>query len=86
MSWFLFDFLHVTVAAGGVVLGHVEALVDAAGNGLDIGHQLLFSGLQVDAILWRDEIYGQPQVTKPPWERESTSYQYAPCLQIKDKI
>lgn len=51
VSWFLLDLLHVTVGAGRVELGHVEALVDAAWNGLDVGHQLVFDGLQVEPVL-----------------------------------
>lgn len=68
-GFFLYLF-HVTVWARRVVLGHIEALIDAAGNGLDVCHQLVFDGLQVEAIFWRDQVYGQAQVTKPPWERE----------------
>lgn len=34
-----------------MVLGHVEALVDAAGNGFDVGHQLILDGLQVEAVV-----------------------------------
>lgn len=50
-----------------MVLGHVEALVDAAGDGLDVGHQLLLDGLQVEAVLRGDQVDGQTQVAKPPW-------------------
>lgn len=70
-SWFLLDLLHVTVGAGRVELGHVEALVDAAGDGLDVGHQLVLDGFQVEAVLWCDQVDGQAQVTEPPWERQN---------------
>lgn len=66
MSWFLLDLLHITVYAGWVVLGHVEALVDAAWNGLDVGHQLFFDGLQIESVVWRDQVDGQAQMAKPP--------------------
>lgn len=51
LSWFLLSLLHITVSAGRVVLGHIQALVDAAWNGLDVGHQLVFDGLQVESVL-----------------------------------
>lgn len=62
----LLDLLHLAVGVGGVELGHVQALVDAAGNGLDVGHQLVFNGLQVEAVLRGDQVDGQAEVTKPP--------------------
>lgn len=49
-SCLLLHLLHLAVTAGGVELGHVQALVNAAGNGLDVGHQLVFDGLQVESI------------------------------------
>lgn len=51
LRWLLLHLLHVAVGGGRVVLGHVEALVDATGNGLDVGHQLILDGLQVEAVL-----------------------------------
>lgn len=68
VSWFLLNLLYHTVCAVRVVLGHVQALVDAAWNGLDVGHQLFFNGLQVESVVWCDQVYGQTQVTKPPYE------------------
>ena len=62
----LLHLLHLTVGVGGVELGYVETLVDAAGDGLDVGHQLVFDGLQVEAVLRGDQVDGQTQVTKPP--------------------
>ena len=53
-------------------LGHVQALVDAAGDGLDVGHQLVLDGLQVKAILRGDQVDGQAKVTKPPWIQVQT--------------
>lgn len=50
-------------------LCHVQALVDAAGDGLNVGHQLVLDGLQVEAVLRGDQVDGQTQVTKPPWKR-----------------
>lgn len=63
-SRFLLD--RLAVVAGRVELGHVEALVDAAGDGLDVGHQLVLDGLQVEAVLGGDQVDGQAQVTKAP--------------------
>lgn len=68
VSLFLLNLLYHTVGAVRVVLGHVQALVDAAWNGLDVGHQLFFDGLQVESVVWCDQVYGQTQVTKPPYE------------------
>ena len=62
----LLHLLHLTVWVGGVELGHVQALVDAAGDGLEIGHQLVLDGLQVKAVLRGDQVNGQAQMTKPP--------------------
>lgn len=58
LSRFLLHLLHVAVGGGRVVLGHVEALVDAAGDGLDVGHQLILNGLQVEAVVRRDQVNG----------------------------
>lgn len=56
-----------------VELGHVQALVDGAGDGLDVGHQLVLDGLQVEAVLGRDQVNGQTQMSKPA--RSSNSMQ-----------
>lgn len=45
---------------------HVQALVDIAWDGLDVGDQLVLDALQVVAILGCDQVDGQAQVTKPP--------------------
>lgn len=66
VSWFLLNFLHLTVCAGAMELSHIQALIDAAWNGLDVGDQLFLDGLQVESVLWCDEIDRQPQMTKPP--------------------
>lgn len=66
LPWFLLHLLDIAVGGGRVVLGHVEALVDAAGNGLDVGHQLILNGLQVEAVVRRDQVNGQAQVSEPP--------------------
>lgn len=66
MSGLLLHLLHLAVGAGAVELGHVQALIDAAGNGLDVGDQLLLDGLQVEPVVRCDEIDGQAQVTEPP--------------------
>lgn len=79
MSWLLLHLLHITVATGRVELSHVEALVDAAWNGLDVGHQLVFDGLQVESVLWCDQVDGQAQVTKPPWESENVFNKQIHC-------
>lgn len=58
--------LLLAVAGARVELGHVEALIDAAWDGLDVGHQLLLDGLQVEAVLRGDQVDGQTQVAEPP--------------------
>lgn len=58
--------LHLAVRVGGVELGHVQALVDAGGDGLDVRHQLVLDGLQVVAVLRRDQVDGQAQMAEPP--------------------
>lgn len=50
-----------------VVLGHVEALVDDARDGLDLGAELLLDALQVEAVIVRDQVDGQTQVPKTTW-------------------
>lgn len=50
-----------------VELGHVEALVDDAGDGLYVGAQLLLDALQVEAVIVRDQVDGQTQVPKATW-------------------
>lgn len=50
-SWFLLHLLHLTVCAGAVELGHIQALVDAAWDGLDVGYQLFLNGLQVEPVV-----------------------------------
>lgn len=49
-----------------VVLRHVQALVDAARDGLDLRHQLVLDGFQVEAVLRSDQVDSQTQVTKTP--------------------
>lgn len=66
VSWFLLNFLHLAVCTGAMELSHIQALIDAAWNGLDVGDQLFLDGLQVESVLWCDEIDRQPQMTKPP--------------------
>lgn len=51
-------------------LSHVQALIDAARDGLDVGDQLLLDGLQVEPVVRRDEVDGQAQVTEPPCKRD----------------
>lgn len=58
LSWFLLHLLYVAVGGGRVKLGHVETLVDATGNGLDVGHQLILNGLQVEAVVRCDQVDG----------------------------
>lgn len=48
-SWLLLHLLHLTV--GAVELSHVQALVDAAWDGLDVGDQLFLDGLQVESVV-----------------------------------
>lgn len=47
-----------------MVLCHIQTLVNGAGNGLDVSHQLLLDGLQVEAVIRRDQVDGQTQVPK----------------------
>lgn len=55
------------LSALAVVLGHIKALIDAAGDGLDLSAQLLLYALQVEAIVVRDQIDGQTQMSKASW-------------------
>lgn len=48
-----------------VVLRHIQALVDAAGDGLDLRAQLLLDALQVEPVVVGDQINGQTQVPEP---------------------
>lgn len=41
-----------------VELGHIETLIDAAGDGFDLCSQLLLYTLQVEAIVIGDQIDG----------------------------
>jgi len=45
-------------------LGHVEALVDFLGNGLDLGSQFLLDQVELLAVLVGDEVNGQSEVTE----------------------
>lgn len=47
-----------------VVLGHVQALVNDAWDGLDFCSKLLFDPLQVEAIIICDEVDGETQVSE----------------------
>lgn len=49
VAWFLLHLLHLTVCA--MELSHVQALIDAAWNGLDVGYQLFLDGLQVEPVV-----------------------------------
>lgn len=69
LPWLLLPLLHLTVGSGAVELGHVQALIDAARDGLDVGDQLLLDGLQVEPVVRGDEVDGQAQVTEPPCKR-----------------
>lgn len=51
VSWFLLHLLHLTVCAGAVELRHIQALIDAAWDGLDVGYQLFLNGLQVESVV-----------------------------------
>jgi len=44
--------------------GHIQPLVYARGNGFDFGAKLLLNLVQVKAVIVRDEIDGQAQMTK----------------------
>ena len=50
-----------------VVLCHIQALVDAARDGLYLSPQLLFDALQVKAVVVGDQVDGQTQVSKTAW-------------------
>ena len=44
--------------------GDVEPLVNVARNGLDLGAKLLLDAVEVEAVLVRDEVDGETEVTK----------------------
>ena len=50
-----------------MVLCHIQALVDAARDGLYLSPQLLFDALQVKAVVVGDQVDGQTQVSKTAW-------------------
>lgn len=55
-----------------VVLRHVQALVDVAGNGLDFCAQLLLNTFQVESVIVGNQVDGEAEVAKPTFkERRS---------------
>ena len=57
-------FIIIIVWVNRVKLCHIQALIDAAGDGLYVSDQLILCILQVVAIFWSDQIDSQTQVTK----------------------
>lgn len=55
-----------------VILCDIQALIDAARNGLDLGAQLLFNALQVKAVIIRDQVDRQTQVPKATWRGQKS--------------
>ncbi len=47
-----------------VELGHVEALVDDLGDGLNLGAELLLDAVEDEAVVIRDEADGDTEVTE----------------------
>lgn len=58
--------LLLAIGIGGVEFCHIQALVDAARDRLDVGDQLVLDGLQIEAVFRGDQVDGQAQVAKPP--------------------
>lgn len=54
---YLFLLLHF-LSTLAVVLSHIKALINAAGDRLDLSSQLLLYALQVEAIVIRNQIDG----------------------------
>lgn len=50
-----------------MIFGHIQALVDDARDGFDLGSQLLLDPFQVEAIIVSDEVDGKAQVSEAPW-------------------
>lgn len=59
---------YLTVRVHRVKLCHIQALIDAARNGLYVRHQLVLNGLQVKTILSGNEIDCQTQMSKPSYK------------------
>lgn len=58
------------LSALAVVLGHIQALVDDSGDGFDLRPELLLDSFKVEAIVVRDEVDGQTQVSETSWGRK----------------
>lgn len=54
-----------------VKLCHIEALIDAAGDRVNFGNQLILDVLQIITVIWSDEIDGKTKVTKAPWKKDA---------------
>ena len=51
-----------------MVLRHIEALVDDARDGLDLRPELLLDALQIEAVVVRNQVDGQTEVSETTWE------------------